>query len=303
MTSAQVFKGTMPFVVAKLALGGAIVAISSVLFAFLMGIGWLFGGNGMWMGFMIWIACMGGIRFALMHYAGYLIKAGHIAVIVEMFKTGELPEQQVEYGKNLVKERFLTTNVYFALDRLIAGAVKQIQNVVDKAGNALDFIPGMHTLTGMTKFFVDISLGYIDECCLAWTFYNKEQSAYESAADGVVIYAQNWKVLLKNAAMAMIKALVVLSVLVLFIFIPMGLMFKLLKWSGFIAFVLACMIGWIVKFAIIDSYLMIEMMATYMQTAPTTEITFDLYEKLCKISTCFKEMFQKGKDEGQVLVL
>ena len=297
MTSTQVFRKTMPFVLAKLALGGAIVAIATILWAFFVGIGWLFGGDGMIIAYLMWGGCIGGIRFVFMHYFGYLVKAGHIAVIVEIFKTGQIPELQVEYGKNLVKERFLTTNVYFALDRLVASAVKQIQRVVDKAGKALDFIPGINTLTGITKFFIDISLGYIDECCLAWTFYNKEQSAYESAADGVVIYAQNGKVLLKNAAVAMIKALGVMAVLALFIFIPLGLMFKLLKWSGFVAFVLSCMIAWIVKFAIVDSYLMIEMMSTYMQVAPTTVITFDLYEKLCKISTSFKEMFHKGKKE------
>ena len=82
----------------------------------------------------------------------------------------------------------------------MTGAVKQIQRGLEKLGNKLDFIPGMEALTGVAQFFVNISLGYIDECCFGWTFYNPQQGAFQSAADAVVIYAQNWKVLLKGAA-------------------------------------------------------------------------------------------------------
>lgn len=39
-------------------------------------------------------------------------------------------------------------------------------------------------------------------------------------------------------------------------------------------------------------------MVRYMQVAPSTEITYDLYGKLCGISTSFKELFQKGKEEA-----
>ena len=38
-------------------------------------------------------------------------------------------------------------------------------------------------------------------------------------------------------------------------------------------------------------------MAGYMEVAPTTQITFDLYGKLCGISGKFKELFNKGKQE------
>jgi len=37
------------------------------------------------------------------------------------------------------------------------------------------------------------------------------------------------------------------------------------------------------------------MMVSYMQVAPNTVITFDLYSKLCGISSKFKELFQKGQ--------
>ena len=156
----------------------------------------------------------------------------------------------------------------------------------------------MGAVAGLAQFFVSISLGYIDECCLGWTFYNKDQGAFKSAADGVVIYAQNWKVLLKDAAKTMLKVILLTVLVALLIFVPIGLLFKLLKWSGFVAFVLALLIAWVVKFAFMDSYIMIQMMASYMSVAPNTVITFDLYSTLCTWSKKFKELFTKGQEES-----
>lgn len=297
MNAKKLFNSTMPFNMAKLALGAITVLLSVILFAILMGIGWLFGDGGIGLCFLIWIGGTGAIRFVIMHYFGYLVKAGHIAVIAEAVTTGKIPDKQVEYGKAMVTKRFATSNIYFGVDKLVTGAVKQIQRGLEKVGNALDFIPGMDAVTGLAKFFVEISLGYIDECCLGYTFYKADQGAFKSAADGVVIYAQNWKILLKNAAKTMLKVVLLLIVMVLVVFIPVGLLFKLLKWSPLVAFLLACLIVWVLKFAFIDSYIMIQMMVTYMEIAPTTQITFDLYGKLCTMSKSFKELFNKGQTE------
>ena len=297
MKAGQLFRKTMPFAIAKLVLGAATILISVVLLAILLGIGYLFGENGMAICILIWIGATGVVRFAIMHYFGYLVKAGHVAVLAEAVTTGKVPDNQVNYGKEAVKKRFATSNVYFAVDKLVSGAVKQIQRGISKLGNALDFIPGMGAVTGIANFFVELSLGYVDECCLGYTFYKKEQGAFRSACDGVVIYAQNIKHLLKNAAKTMLKALLLSLVVLIAVFVPIGLLFKLLSWNVFIGFLLAVFITWVLKFAFLDSYILCQTMASYMEVAPTTEITFDLYGKLSKISGKFKELFNKGKAE------
>jgi hypothetical protein len=157
----------------------------------------------------------------------------------------------------------------------------------------------MDAVVGLAKFFIDISLGYIDECCLGYTFYKKEQGAFKSAADGVVIYAQNWKKLLKDAVKTMVLVVVALIVIVLITFVALGLLFRILHWSGFVAFVIACFIAWAIKFSFIDSYILVKMMTSYMEVAPVTQITYDLYGKLCNVSIKFKELFNKGQQEQQ----
>ncbi len=297
MKASQLFRKTMPFAIAKLVLGAATVLVSVILLAILLGIGWLFGENGMAICILIWIGATGAVRFAIMHYFGYLVKAGHVAVLAEAVTTGKIPENQVNYGKEAVKKRFATSNIYFAVDKLVSGAVKQIQRGISKLGNALDFVPGMGAVTNIANFFVELSLGYVDECCLGYTFYKKEQGAFRSACDGVVIYAQNIKHLLKNAAKTMLKVILLSLVVLIAVFVPIGLLFKLLSWNAFIGFLLAVFITWMLKFAFLDSYILCQTMASYMEIAPTTQITFDLYGKLCGISGKFKELWNKGKAE------
>lgn len=298
MNAKEIYNKTMPFNMARLVLGLTTVGLSLLLLAVLEGIGWLFGSNGLIITFFIWLSGTGAIRFFIMHYMGYMVKAGHVAVVSEAVIKGVIPENQVDYGKQKVTERFVTSNAYFVIDNLVTASVKQVQRGIEKMSGALDFIPGIGFVTSLAQFFVSISLGYVDECCLGYTFYKAEQGAFESAADGVVIYAQNWKGLLKSAAVTMLKVLVILVVLTFLAFLAIGFIFKALHWSAFIAFLLACMIVWVIKFAFIDSYIMINMMTTYMSVAETTEISYDLYDKLCGLSGKFKELFNKGKNES-----
>ena len=298
MKPGDLFKKTMPFCMAKLALGGAMVLISVILLAILMGLGWLFGEGGMLVCLLIWLGAIGVIRFAIMHYFGYLVKAGHVAVLAEAVTTGEVPANQVQFGKNSVKERFATTNIYFAVDKLVSGAVKQIQRKIGQLENALSFIPGMDKIGSLAKFYVELSLGYIDECCLGYTVYRKDQGAFHSACDGVVIYAQNIGKLLKSSAMTMLKVLLFLAVIVLAAFVPVGIIFKLLNWSPLAAFLLALLIAWVVKFALVDSFILCQTMSAYMIAAQSTQITFDLYGMLSGISSDFKKLWEEGQKEA-----
>jgi hypothetical protein len=64
------------------------------------------------------------------------------------------------------------------------------------------------------------------------------------------------------------------------------------------ALVLTVMIMMIIKSSVMDSYIMVCMVCSYLQVAPTTEITFDLYDKLCKLSSKFKTLLQKAGEAG-----
>ena len=299
MNTKDVYLKTMKFVWLKLALGGAIFLFSILTLAIFLAIGSLGEGGGMVIALCLWLVLVAGVFVWVERYVGYMLKAGHVAMVTTAVTTGTLPENQLEAAKNMVKERFATANVYFVVDRLVTGAVSQLQKGLQKIDDLLGKIPGVSIVVSFAQVFVNIALGYIDECCLGYTFLHKEQSAYKSAADGVVIYFQNWKKLLKDAA---VTALIVMGVSVLSWLLPFIIFAVILGAFGvhwIVAFILGLMVSAIIKSAFIDSWMMVKMMVSYMQVAPTTQITFDLYDKLCKLSGKFKNLFNKGQQEQQ----
>lgn len=302
MKPRDIFTKTLPFVWAKLLLW-LVTLVVSVIWALILGAIAALSKNGVvaFFCFCFWAGGAGLVRFLLMRYFGYLVKAGHIAVIAEAVVTGKVPDNQIEYGKRKVTERFVTANVFFVVDNLVSGAVKQLQRVVGKVGDLFKFIPGMKFVTDIAKMFIEISLGYVDECCLGYAFYKEDEGAFKSSCDGVVIYAQNWKKLLANAAKTMVKVLLVMLAIV----IVFGLIFGAIigaisnhnQIAGFLAFGFAVLVAVAVKSAVLDSYILCATMAVYMDVAPDTVITYNLYDKLCGLSKKFRDLFNKAKEE------
>ncbi len=296
MSAFEIMKKTMKFVWLKLGFGSAMTALAIVILGISVGIGALAKSQGV----LAILLCIGIIVFMAvykfaMNYIGHLLKAGHIAVVAQAVTTGEIPQDQFAFGKQMVTERFGTTNAYLVVDHLVNGAVRQLKDVVGKVGNALDFIPGMDKLTDFVQTFIGIALGYIDECCLGYCFMNKEKSAFEASCDGVVIYFQNAKKLLKEAVVITLIVMVTTFLSWFVPFIILAILFGALNWSVGVAAVIALFVGVTIKSAFIDTYVMVKMMVVYMEVAPSTELSFDLYEKLCGLSAKFKELFDKAR--------
>ena len=300
MKATDVYLKTLKFVWLKLALGGVIFLISAITMFLFLWIGSLSGsGGGVAIALCLWAILIGGVFTFAERYIGYMLKAGHVAMVTTAVTTGTLPENQLEAAKSMVKERFATANVYFVVDRLVSGAVSQLQRGLQKVEDLLGKIPGVSVIVSFAQLFVHIALNYIDECCLGYTFLHREQSAFKSAADGVVIYFQNWKALLKNAAVTTLIVMGISLVAWLLPFLIFVGLFSLLHIHWIFAFILALIIAAIIKSSFVDSYMMVKMMVSYMQVAPSTEITFDLYDKLCKLSAKFRNLFNKGQQEQQ----
>ena len=299
MKTKDVYLKTMKFVWLKLALHAAIFCVAALLLLVFLWIGRAGEGSGIIISLTIWLILVGSIYGLVQRYVGYLLKAGHVAMVTTLMTTGTLPENQFEAAKNMVKERFLTANVYFVVDRLVSGAVSQLQKGVEKVGSLFDSIPGISSIMAFAQLFIHIALNYIDECCLGYTFLHSEQSAFKSAADGVVIYFQNWKKLLKDAAVTALIVMVITFLSALVPFLIISAVFAAWGVHWLFALLLAVMVAAGIRSSFVDSYMMVKMMVSYMETAPSTQITFDLYEKLCRLSGKFKSLFEKGQQEQQ----
>ena len=110
---------------------------------------------------------------------------------------------------------------------------------------------------------------------------------------------RTWKTLLKDAAKTTGMVILSFVVVTLIAFILFGGLFRLVGWSGFMAFIISLLFAYTVKYAFIDSWILVKMMSSYMQVAPATQVTFDLYGKLSGLSGKFKELFKKGNEMPQ----
>lgn len=290
----DVYLKTMTFVWLKLAMGGALLLFSLVTLAIFF---WLANLTSNPLPLYIWVILDIVVCGWVSRYVGYMLKAGHVAIVSKAVTTGSVPENQFQMAKEMVSKRFATSNVYFVVDRLVSGAVSQLQKGLGTVDKLLGGIPGVSAIISFLQLFIGIALGYVDECCLGYTFLKEDQSAFKSAADGVVIYFQNWKTLLKDAAITTLVVIVATFAAWLLPFIVFMSIFGALGLPWVIALIIAVVVAIALKSAFIDSYMMVKMMVSYMTVAPDTEITFDLYDKLCGLSAKFKELFNKGQQE------
>jgi len=140
---------TMPFIVLRCAVYFGIVLAYIVVTGIGSGIGWGIGGLGD-EGFQASAAFWGGAAgfgitaaamYFLREYILFMVKAGHIAVMVQLLDGKPMPggKSQIEYAGSVVKSRFAQANVLFVLDQLAKGVITAITGLMQGIGSLLPF--------------------------------------------------------------------------------------------------------------------------------------------------------------------
>lgn len=133
-------------------------------------------------------------------YLLYLVKAAHIAVLVELYDGRAIPagQGQIRFGADCIKAHFATTSVLFGVDLLVKAVLRTVFGTVNFI-TAFVPIPGLGGLVKMAEGVVRLSLTYVDEIILAYLIRTRTDNPWDSAKDGLVLYAQNYTHFLKNA--------------------------------------------------------------------------------------------------------
>ena len=315
----QLVRKTMPFLFARILIYGIFAVVALIFLGIMIGIGFLllklFGEtSGAFIFVMIFTfgIIYGGLRF-LERYVLYMVKVGHISVVVELLRNGQIPDGkgQIAYGKDQVKKNFGSANVAFVIDKAIHGAVRQIQRWMLRVGEFFSFVPGAKNIIGILNSVMSVSLNYIDEAVVSYIILRRneerEETVWKSASDGVVLYAQSWKGIIKTAAGAVVF-IYAFSIITFLIFaLPLMGIGKLMTknspelgfFIGAIAVIGAYVLTVVLKRAIIDPIVTIAMIRSYQISIKGLEPAMDLQQKLLGVSGKFKNLFNKGK-EGQV---
>lgn len=143
-------------------------------------------------------AILGGIAaWFILHFIGYTYKAGQIAMMAEGVDKGELPENTIEEGRKIVKERFSTVSSYYLVTRIIKIIFGQIGTGITAVGKAVGGDTG-GTIGGVISGVINTIIAYLCDCCLGWVFYKKDEPAKKATMEGAAIFFKHGKTLIKN---------------------------------------------------------------------------------------------------------
>lgn len=296
---------TLPFVLLRMAVYfGAALAYVLVTGAG-AGIGWGIGGFGdsgfqanttIWGG-VIGFGLVGAVMYLAREYVLYIVKAGHIAVLVKLLDGEQMPEgrSQVAYARQEVTKRFAQASVLFGVDQLVKGVLRAITGLVRGIMSILP-IPGAKQFVSIVHAFLRIAVGFIDEVILAYAIRTKSDNAWASAQTGLVLYAQNYKPMLKNAAWLALIVYGLSFVVFLVMLAPAALAVYLIPgaWSaGGIVF--ALIFAWAVKAALLEPFAITCMMEVYFRTIAGQAPDPAWEAKLDSLSAKFTKLKEKAR--------
>jgi hypothetical protein len=230
-------------------------------------------------------------------YFLYILKAGHVAVIAELATKGKLPEgvNQIEWGKKQVMERFKETSVVFLVDRLVSGVIRSINGIMGRIGGMFSAIPGMEGVVKFAQVIVRFSLTYVDESILARNFVTTNETVWQSAKAGVVLYAQSWKEILKNAIVLGFVSVSSYAILLIIFLVPaLGINGKLHPTLQVIGIIGAFVFAGVIKLAFFDPWALTTMIITYLKATQGKTPDRGWEEKIEAVSSKFKEIKQKA---------
>ncbi len=303
-TSMTLMQKTAPFVVFRIVVYTAIALAYVLATGTGAGIGWGIGAFGdeefragaTFLGGAIGFGTTAAVLYFLREYILYLVKAGHIAVMVELLDGRELPagKGQVAYAQDIVKQRFGQSSILFGIDQLLKGVIRAITGLVHGLAVILP-IPGLSGLMNLVRAFLKVAVGLIDEAILAYTMRIRADNPWEASRDGLVLYGQNAKEMLTNAAWIALITYALAFVVFLVMLAPAGAIVYLMPggWSAG-GFVFAILFAWAVKAALIEPFAIACLLQAYFKISEGQSPNPDWVAKLDGVSAKFGKLAEKA---------
>ncbi len=295
---------TLPFIIFRLMVYFGVALAYVLMTGIGAGVGWGIGGFGeegfraastFWGG-LIGFGIVGAIMYALREYLLYVVKAGHIAVLVELIDGGSLPEGrgQLQHASGVIRERFGQASLLFAVDQLIKGVLRSITGMFRTLFRLLP-IPGAQTLLRIVEGFLRMAVGFIDEVILAYCIRTRADNAWEASRESLVLYGQNARPMLKNAAWLTLFVYGLAFIIFLVMLAPAALVAYLIPggWSA-TGVVVALVFAWSVKAALLEPFAVACMMQAYFKAIEGQQPDPEWEARLDGMSSKFRRLKEKA---------
>ena len=252
--------------------------------------------GGMWGG-LAGFGLASAVMYFLREYLLYMVKAGHIAVLVELMEGKELPggRSQVDHAQQVVRERFAQSSMLFGLDQLIKGILKAFNRTFFTIGSLIP-IPGSQGIIKFINTVVNLSLTYLDEVILAYNIRTRADNPWSASQSALVLYAQNYKAFLKNAFWLAFLIWGLTFLVFLVILAPVAGLVALFPGSaGPLTLVIAVVFAWGIKQAVIEPFAMTALMQVYFRVTEGQTPNPEWEAKLDSVSGKFRDLKEKAR--------
>lgn len=290
MGGKEIYKSTKQFPTKLMGIG----LIKSVLFTMLMGVVVLLSLITKNEGFLIFgllgVLILNAIVSSIIeHYVTYMFKYGAVHAIATACMTGSVSPTYFNDSVDFIKNSFLKANVYLVVDRMVGRAVRGVTRLVNFV---LGFLPD--NIKGIVDTFINAYLNYIDECCLAYSICRPTENVGKTSCDGIVLYYQNAKAMLKPAAKVVLRKYLTVG-----IFYVVGLACLLIPIYGFnyVIAVMVILIGLSIYEPYLNHHILCDLIPDYLSYALHNEPQTDVYSKLQKVNP-FRKLQEKQNDSS-----
>jgi uncharacterized membrane protein len=255
------------------------------------------GGYSVWGG-IVGFGLVSAVMYLIREYLLYIVKAGHIAVLVELMDGRDIPggRAQIDHAQKIVKERFAESSVLFALDQLIKGVLKAFNRAFFTIASFLP-IPGVQVIAKFINTVVTLSLTYLDEVILAENIRAKSDNPWKTGQSSLILYAQNYKAFIKNAVWLAFMVWGMTILVFLMVLAPVAALVSLFPGTaGALSVIIAVVCAWGVKQAVIEPFGMTALMLVYSKVTAGQTPDPEWESRLDKVSGKFGEIRQKAVD-------
>jgi hypothetical protein len=295
---------TMPFILFRMAvyfgITVALIVTTGAGAGFGYGIG-AFGTDDFQASSTFWGGAIGfggvvGVVFFFRDYLLYLVKAGHIAVMVELLRGGQVPggQGQIAYAWGQTRARFGEASALFALDRIVHGVIRAITGIIEGITQIIP-VPGLDNIAGVIRAYLRIAVGLVDEMIIAHAFRTRSDNPWVNAREGLVLYAQNAGTMMKNAAWLTAISWALAVVVFVLMLIPAAAVVWLFPGDPAGAtFVFAVVFAWAFKTALIEPFCVACLMQAYFKATAGQTPRPDWEAKLAQVSDKFRHMGEQA---------
>ena len=245
-------------------------------------------------GLVGFIVC-GGIIYWARGRLLFSVRCPQIAAAVEHMDGRLLQSgaKQIVVARSLVQGRFQDVSLLAGLDRQVKSALADLFHATPQVSGWMPSIAHLPTAK-LVNALVARPVTYTDAVILAFQLREKEQNLWRAGQTALVLYAQHFKVLLKNALI--LYALMYAALIAVFFLMlePVGWVDELLPESmGWWRYLFALVLAWVIKAGFFEPIAEISMVQLYFDLIKGQEPSPESEEKLSRLSPSFQAIKER----------